>query len=450
MPYQTIKSQKLFAQAQARFAGGVGSGTRSPASGWVPSPVYVDRGEGSHLWDADGNRYVDYLMAGGPLILGHRPKAVIDRVCQVIQERGSMFALAHDLEIEAAMKVCQLLPSVEKVRFDNSGTSAVQRAVRLARAYTGKTKIVRFEGHYHGWSDQMHWSNRPPLEAAGRRNAPRAVPNSNGIPEVLGKTLIVLPWNDIDLLEKTIQARKHEIACVITEPILGNLGGLLPKPGYLKAMRQLTADNDVVLIFDEVLTGFRVAPECAQGKFSLLPDLTTLAKAMAGGFPAAAVGGRAEIMDLISSGEVMYGGTYNSSPIVTSAVIATLSELSQPGVFQKMEKLGVDLANGLVELAQRAGFPACWSGVGSMFQLWFCDESQLPYDYRSAVQVLKSSPYAKFWEGLMKRGVLVQPRQDNLFLLSTTHSEEDIQLTLQVAKETFKEMKALQPPVPGK
>lgn len=450
MPYQTIKSQKLFSQAQVRFAGGVGSGTRSPSSGWVPSPVYVDRGEGSQLWDADGNRYIDYLMGGGPLILGHRPKAVIDAVSQTIQERGSMFALAHDLEIEAAMKVCQLLPSIEKVRFDNSGTSAVLRAVRLARAYTGKTKILRFEGHYHGWSDQMHWSNRPPLEVAGRRNAPRAIPNSNGIPDVLGETLLVLPWNDVDLLEKTILAHKHEIACVITEPILGNLGGLMPKPGYLKAMRQLTAEHDIVLIFDEVLTGFRAALECAQGKYGILPDLTTLAKAMAGGFPAAAVGGRAEIMDLIAAGEVMYGGTYNSNPIVTSAVIATLSELARPGVFQQMDKLGVELAKGLVELAKRAGFPACWSGVGGMFQLWFCDESQVPYDYRSAVPVLKSSPYGKFWEGLMTRGVLVQPRQDNLFLISTAHTEEDVQKTLQVAEETFKEMKAQQTPVGGK
>jgi glutamate-1-semialdehyde 2,1-aminomutase len=438
MAYRTDRSQKLYQQAQKVLAGGVGSGTRSPSSGWVPSPIYIDRGEGSHLWDVDGNEYIDYLMGGGPLILGHRPVSVIQKVCQTLQERGSLFSLAHDLEIEASQKICQLLPSIDILRFDNSGTAAVQRALRLARAFTGKEKIVRFEGHYHGWSDQIHWSNRPPLEAAGRRIAPRAIPNSNGIPEVLGQTLIVLPWNDTELLAKTIRTHKDEIAGVITEPILGNLGGIMPKPGYLEAMRQLTSENEIVLIFDEVLTGFRVALGCAQGMYGIQPDLTTLAKAMAGGFPAAAVGGRKEIMDLIPAGEVMYGGTYNSNPVVTSSVVATLDELVKPGLFEQMTQLGEKLADGLVGLAHKAGLPACWSGVGPMFQLWFCESEQLPWDYRSAVPILKSSPFAKFWEGLMKRGVLVQPRQDNLFLLSSAHTEKDIQETLQAAEGALK------------
>jgi glutamate-1-semialdehyde 2,1-aminomutase len=438
--YSTRKSQELFQLAQKHLAGGVGSGTRAPASGWVPCPVYVDHGEGSHLWDEDNNEYIDYLMGGGPLILGHRPQPVIDRVCQFLQERGSLFALAHDLEIEASKKICEILPSIEKIRFDNSGTSAVQRAVRLARAYTGKTKIIRFEGHYHGWSDQMHWSNHVPLEFAGRRIAPRPIPNSNGIPEVLGETLIVLPWNDVGLLGKTIRAHKDEIACVITEPILGNTGGILPQPGYLQAMRQLTAENEIVLIFDEVLTGFRVALGGAQILYDIQPDLTTLAKAVAAGFPAAVVGGRREIMDLITNGEVMYGGTYNSNPVVTSAVVSALDELCRPGLYERMTALGEKLGNGLVELARRAGFSASWSGVGPMFQLWFCDADRLPRDYREAVPILKSSPFPAFREGLMQRGVLVQPRQDNLFLLSSAHTEQDIELTLQAAEDALKEM----------
>ncbi len=441
MAYQTDRSQQLFKQAQEHFAGGVGSGTRSPGSGWSPSPIYVDRGEEAHLWDADGNEYIDYLVGGGPLILGHRPKPVIDFVCQTLQGRGSMFALAHDLELEAVQKICGLLPSIQKLRFDNSGTAAVQRALRLARAYTGKTKVVRFEGHYHGWSDQIHWSNRPPLEAAGRRNAPRPIPNSNGIPEVLAETLIVLPWNDADLLARTLRAHKDEIAAVITEPILGNTGGIMPLPGYLEAMRQLTRENEIVLIFDEVLTGFRVGLHGAQGLYGITPDLTTLAKAMAGGFPAAAVGGSNEIMDLIPNGEVMYGGTYNSNPVVTSATIATLNELSCPGVFERMNELGERLANGLVELARKSGFPACWSGVGPMFQLWFCEPDRLPRDYREAVPILKSSPFGTFWQGLMSRGVLVQPRQDNLFLLSAAHTPADIDFTLQAAEAALKEMR---------
>lgn len=352
-----------------------------------------------------------------------------------------MFALAHDLEIEAAKKICEAVPSIQKLRFDNSGSSAVQRAIRLARAFTGKTKIVRFEGHYHGWSDQLHWSNRPPLEAAGRRNAPRPIPNSNGIPEILAETLIVLPWNDIDLLTKTLKTKKDEIACVITEPILGNTGGILPQPGYLHAMRQLTKENEIVLIFDEVLTGFRVALGGAQSLFKITPDLTTLAKAMAAGFPAAAVGGRNEIMDLIAQGEIMYGGTYNSNPVVTSSVIATLNELSKPGVYERMNGLGEKLANGLVNLANKVGFPASWTGVGAMFQLWFCDAERLPRDYRETVPILKSSPFSIFWQGLMEEGVLVQPRQDNLFLLSTAHSDTDIEFTLQAAEKVLTKMR---------
>jgi len=442
MDFQTKKSQQMFAQAKQYLAGGVGSGTRAPSSGWTPSPLYADRGEGSILWDVDGNRYVDYLMACGALILGHRPQRVINRVVETIQQRGSIFALAHDLEIEASKRICSALPSIEKVRFDNSGTSAVQRAFRLARAFTGKTKIVRFEGHYHGWSDQIHWSNHAPLEVAGRRIAPRPIPNSNGIPEILSQTLIVLPWNDVDLLAKSIKAHKDEIACVITEPILGNNGGIMPQKGYLEAMRQLTSENEVVLIFDEVLTGFRAAFGGAQSIYQVKPDLTTLAKAMAAGFPAAAIGGKNEIMDLIANGEVMYGGTYNSNPIVTSAVLATMEELSQPGVYLEMNRRGERLANGLVEIAQRAGLPVSWSGVGSMFQLWFCEADRLPKDYRESVALQKSSPFPILWRGLLERGVLVQPKQDNLFLLSTVHTDEDIDYTLQAAEDAMPEVKS--------
>jgi len=435
--FYTNQSQNMFIEAQNFLAGGVGSGTRSPSSGWIPSPLYVDRGEGSILWDVDGNRYVDYLMACGALILGHRPKAVIERVVETLQKRGSIFALAHDLEIEASKKICQAFPSVEKVRFDNSGTDAVQRAIRLSRAYTGKLKIVRFEGHYHGWSDQVHWSNHFPLEIAGQREAPIPIPNSKGIPEILAQTLIVLPWNDVDLLEKTIKKHKDEIACVITEPILGNTGGIMPRKGYLEAMRELTAENEIVLIFDEVLTGFRVAYGGVQNLCNIRPDLTTMAKAMAAGFPAAAVGGKSEIMDLIPKGEVMYGGTYNSNSIVTSAVSATLDELSRSGVYEEMNRRGKKLANGLVEIAHRKGLPASWSGVGTMFQLWFCEADRLPQDYRESVPLQKSSPFPILWQGLLERGVLVQPKQDNLFLMSAAHTDEDIDYSLQEAEDAM-------------
>jgi glutamate-1-semialdehyde 2,1-aminomutase len=441
MDYKTDRSQALFKQAQQHLAGGVGSGTRAPSSGWQPSPIFVQQGSGSHLWDVDGNEYIDYLVGGGPLILGHRPRPVIDAVCDMIQERGSMFALAHDLEGQAAAKVCALLPGMEKLRFDNSGTGAVLRALRLARAFTGKTKVIRFEGHYHGWSDQIHWSNRFALADAGPNEAPIPVPNSGGIPGELASTVIILPWNDVDLLEKTIRAHKDEIAAVITEPILGNTGGIMPRPGYLQVMRRLTAENDIVLIFDEVLSGFRVGLHCAQGLYGIIPDLTTLAKAVAAGFPGAAVGGRADIMDQVADGRVMFGGTYNANPVVSAAVCATTDELVRPGVYETMNSLGEELANGLVDLARKAGFAACWSGVGPMFQLWFCEPDELPVDYRAAIPILARSPFGKFWHGLMRRGVLVQPRQDNLFLLCSVHSKEDIAQTLTAAEASLKDMR---------
>lgn len=441
MAYQTARSQELFEQAQHWLAGGVGADSRSPGNGWRPGPIYVNCGEGARLWDVDGNEYIDYLMARGPLILGHRPRPVIEAVCRTLQEEGSLFALAHELEIEAARRICELVPSIEKVRFDNSGTSVVQRAVRLARAYTGKTKIVRFEGHYHGWSDQLHWGNSLTPEEAKTRQILPPHPRAKGIPGALAETLIILPWNDADLLIQVIEQHKHEIACVITEPIVGNMGGVMPRRDYLKIMREVTALNNVILIFDEVLTGFRVALGGAQQLFDIKPDLTTLAKAMAGGFPAAAVGGRAEIMELVARGEVTYGGTYNSSSMVTSAVVATLTELVRPGFYEGLTATGEKLANGLVAVVRRAGLPASWTGVGPLFQLWFCEEDQLPRSYREARPLSKRSPFQVFWREMISRGVILHPTQEGLFLISAAHTEADIERTLQVAEEAMPSVK---------
>lgn len=435
MSYQTRISQELFAEAQHYHTGGVGSGTRSSRAGWQPCPVFVERGEGSHLLDVDGNEYVDYAMGLGPLILGHRPAPVIEAVVRTIQERGSIFALAHDLETQAAAKICECVPSIESLRFGNSGTEVVNYAIRLARAYTGKEKVIRFEGHYHGWSDLIHWSNRPPLAAAGRRQHPVPLPSSTGIPHCLADTLIVLPWNDVDLLERAIERYRHEIAAVITEPILGNVGGIMPQEGYLQAMRELTAANGVLLIFDEVLTGFRVALGGTQEMVGIMPDLTTLAKAMGGGFSAAVFGGKREIMDLIANGETMHGGTYNSNPIVTSAVLATLNEVSEPGFYERLNSLGEKLAKGIVDIVRRSGLPAMWTGVGAMFQVWFTED--LPRDYREAVPLMEQSPFHTLWRELMARGVLVQPKQDGLWLLSGAHTQADVEQTLQAVEDAM-------------
>ncbi len=432
---RTARSQALFDEASRHLAGGVGSGTRSPRSGWRPVPVFVAEASGSRLTDVDGNVYLDYQMGQGPLILGHRPAPVIEAVTRQLNERGSMWALAHDLEGLAAAAVSARVPSMELLRFGNSGTECVQYALRFARAFTGREKIVRFEGHYHGWSDAIHFSVHPSLDEAGPRDAPATVPSSSGIPAALAETLIVAPWNDVEALERVFAERGEEIAAVITEPILGNAGGVLPRQGYLERMRELTREHGAVLIFDEVLTGHRVGAGGAQGLFGIEPDLTVLAKALGAGFPVAAVGGRREILELVTDGRTMHGGTYNSSPLVCAAVVAATAATGEPGFYETLTARGERLASGLVELAHAAGLEACWSGVGPLCQLWFAPKP--PGDYREAIALAQRSPFPTFFAELLDRGVLVQPPQEGLFLISGAHSDEDVETTLELAAEAM-------------
>ena len=295
----TERSQALFAKAQEHLAGGVGSGTRSPRSGWRPSPIYVDHATGSRVIDVDGNEYIDYQMGQGPLILGHRPPSVLEAVTRTINERGSLFALAHDLEAQAADAVSARMPSMETLRFGNSGSECVAYALRFARAATGRTLVLRFEGCYHGWTDGIHWSAHPALDEAGPAGAPAVVPATTGIPPQIAETLAVAPFNDLAALERMFAERGDEIAAAIIEPIMGNGGGVFPAPGFLERLRELTSRHGSVLIFDEVLTGMRVGPGGAQGLLGVTPDLTVLAKALAAGFPVAAVGGRRDLMEVI-------------------------------------------------------------------------------------------------------------------------------------------------------
>jgi glutamate-1-semialdehyde 2,1-aminomutase len=431
----TARSAKLFEEAARHLAGGVGSGTRSPRSGWLPLPIFVDHAQGAHLTDVDGNVYLDYAMGLGPLILGHRPAAVIEAVTRQITDRGSMFALAHDLEGQAAAAVAERVPSIDLLRFGNSGTECVQYALRFARAFTGREKILRFEGHYHGWSDAIHWSAHPSLEEAGPVDSPTLAPGSSGMPAVIAQTLIVAPWNDVDALERIFKEQGEEIAAVITEPILGNGGAIMPAAGYLERMRALTREFGALLIFDEVLTGFRVGPESAQGMLGLEPDLTVLAKALGAGFPVAVVGGRREIFDLVAEGRTMHGGTYNSNPLVCAAVLAASRETGAPRFYEQLNARGERLALGLVEAAQVAGLEACWSGVGALFQLWFSGEP--PRDHREALGVTAKSPFPTLYAEFLERGVIIQPPQEGLFLISAAHTDEDVDQTLEVAREVM-------------
>jgi glutamate-1-semialdehyde 2,1-aminomutase len=431
----TATSRELFELAGEHLAGGVGSGTRSPRAGWKPHPLFVERASGARVHDVDGNEYLDYQMGQGPLILGHRPPAVIDAVTRTFSERGSMFALCHDLEGQAAAAVAERVPSMELVRFGNSGTEVVAYALRFARAFTDRTIVLRFEGQYHGWSDGIHWSAHPTLEEAGPRERPSVTPSSSGIPPQLSETLIVAPWNDTDALERIFAERGSEIAAAITEPISGNAGGLMPAPGYLERLRELTIEHGALLIFDEVLTGLRVARGGAQELLGVRPDLTTLAKALGAGFPVAAFGGRREIMEMAADGRTMHGGTYNSSPLACAAVIAALHETGKPGFYDDLLWRGRRLADGLVQIAEAHGLSACWTGVGSLFQLWF--GSPPPTDYRSSQRLVQSSPFPTFFAEMLRRKVLLQPPQEGLFLISGAHTDEDVASTLVLAEEAM-------------
>ena len=439
--YVTSTSKQMHERAKRSLAGGVASVARVfPAGPW-PYPIYLESGSGSRIIDVDGNEYIDYNLAHGPLILGHRPLELTDGIVEILRTRGSAFGLGHNLEFEAAEKVVRHVPGIDLLRFTNSGTEAVLAALRFARGYSGRTKVVRFEGHYHGWGDPIHWSHRPALPAAGLPRAPRAVPATAGIPESYGSELVIQPWNDLDVVERTLRTRKHEIGAVITEPVMGNCGGLLPKPGYLEALREITRQHEIVLIFDEVITGFRLGLSGAQGHFGVTPDLTTLAKAIGGGYAVGAVGGRRDIMELVATHQITHAGTYNGNLVQTGAVNTTLDILARPGTYDRLWKLGDRLRTGLTSAAAGLGILAVTTGLGPMLQIWF--QENAPTNYREAASApsFTLGRQELFRQALQRRGVSILPGQFSNWFVSTAHTEEDIDETIARAGDAMAELK---------
>jgi glutamate-1-semialdehyde 2,1-aminomutase len=434
----TAQSARLFAQALEVIASGVNSTARTPGSGWSPYPLFVDHGKGSRIVDADGNEFIDYLLGLGPMLLGHRPESVTKAVVDFITQRGTVFALPVADEIDLARKIIDAVPSVEQVHLANTGTEAVLYAVRLARAYTRRSKIIRFEGMYHGFSDAVYWSKHPPLEKAGPESRPVPVPQGPGLPEGLEDSLIVLQWNDGEVLERMIREHGEEIAALITEPIMCNTGCILPVPGYLKLMRQLTREFGIVLIFDEVITGFRIALGGAQQYYGVVPDLTVMAKGFGGGFPIAALGGKKEIMQLVADGTVSMAGTYSGNGIAVSAANATLDFLMTPGVYQNLFDKSARLMRGIGERLDSAGFDTRVVGMGPLFQVWFT--SSPIHNYRDAVHHARRDRFRVWWEEMMKRGVLFHPDAfENLFV-SFAHSDLDVECTLQAVEDALPEI----------
>jgi glutamate-1-semialdehyde 2,1-aminomutase len=437
--YSTQKSLAMFQEAQKWLAGGVDSVARMfPPT--FDSPIFFDKGKGSHVWDVDGNEYVDYALGYGPLILGHCPTGLSKAVQHAVETRTTTFGIAHDLEYMAAKKIVGHMPSLDRVRFTNTGTEAVMGAIRLARGFSGKDKILRFEGHYHGWSDIIHWNARSPIGAIGMRNAPRRVPATAGMPAAYGDMLIIRPWNDLDILETTLKRHGNEIAAIIGEPMMCNLGATMQKPGYLKGMRELCDKYDVLMIMDEVITAFRVGITGAQGYYDVKPDITTMAKAIGGGYPVGAFGGRADIMDVLAKAQVTHAGTYNGNTIAMAAVNATLGELEQPGVYERLGALGDRLRAGLEQAAKNAGVPAITQGIGPVAQIWFSDKPVV--DYRDGATRASMNMYPVFAKALFSRGVSFNPSQYGVWYISTAHTEKDIDFTVAAAEDAIREMKS--------
>jgi glutamate-1-semialdehyde 2,1-aminomutase len=432
---ESSRSAELFARALEVLPGGVGSSARSVRAGWTPYPPFVASGNGSHITDVDGNEYVDYLMGLGPLLFGHRPPEVTAAVVKAVQDLGTVFGLPYALEAEAARKVVDAVPSVDMVRFASSGSEAVGTAVRLARAITGRTLLLRFEGMYHGWLDTVYWSNHPDPALAGPADHPVAVPAGKGLLPSVADSLVILPWNDPEAITRTMAERGDQIAAIITEPVMLNTGCILPEPGYLQLLRDLATRYGALLIFDEVITGFRFARGGGQEFFDVMPDITTMAKGLGGGFPVAAIGGTHAVMEAIGDGRYSHSGTYNSNVIQMAAVSATMDLLS-PERYVDARALGQTLMDGIDRLAADAGVPVRVVGLGTVFQVWFAGEPIR--NWRDAERLADEELFGRWWREMRSRGVLFHPSQfENLFV-SLAHTATDIDRTLEAAAASLR------------
>jgi glutamate-1-semialdehyde 2,1-aminomutase len=423
-------SSKLWEEANRVLVGGVNSPVRA-FKGVGGDPFFVQSGRGARITDVDGNELIDYVLSWGPLVLGHAHPHVVEAVTNALQ-RGSSFGIPTEAEIRLAERIVKHMPSIEKVRLVNSGTEATMSAVRLARGYTRRDLIVKVEGCYHGHVDSL-------LVKAGSGLATFGTPTSPGIPLAAAQCTLTMPYNDLDAARALFAAHGEQIACLIIEPVVGNAGVLLPAPGYLAGLRDLTRQCGALLIFDEVMTGFRVAIGGAQERYGVKPDLTTLGKVIGGGLPVGAYGGPAKIMDHLSPlGPVYQAGTLSGNPLATAAGLATLDILEQPGVFETIEQALTKLSEGLAAIARETGVPVCQTQAGSMGCLFF-HEGPIA-NYADAEQS-NTERYAQFFHGMLERGVYLAPSQFEACFTSLAHGPAEIDRTLEAARATFKTLK---------
>ena len=429
------KSIELHARSSRSLAGGVSSHHRR---GELPVPLFFDHGKGSRLYDVDGNEFIDYFMGNGAAIFGHSPDFLLDSVRNVLG-RGQMFAGQHDLEIKVAELITEKVPSAEMVRYGSSGTEAVLAAVRIARAYTGRPLIIKFEGHYHGWADPVLYSVAPNVQDAGPYESPLPVPESLGQSPGSAEEVIVLPWNDLEVVSKAIHKHPDEIAAIIMEPVPVNTNSAFPNSGYLEGVRKLCDENGIVLIFDEVITGFRLSVGGAQELLGVTPDLTTLAKAAAGGFPFSAVAGKREVMQPVAEGRVMHAGTASGNLVSLAASETTVNSLSANNgeMIRRMHHVGTLLMDGLRDLARKHEEDVLVQGPAPIFNMAFTPETSLP-DYRSFYEKVDHERYVAFRQKLLEGGI--RGNMHGKWFLSTAHTEQDIEQTLAAADQAFRSL----------
>ena len=417
----TEESQRWFDRAKAVLAGGVSSSARATTTGPLDHPLYITHGRGSRIWDADGNQYVDYLLSYGSSILGHTDPELTDAVGRQL-DLGTMFGTCNTVEVQLAELICRMVPCAELVRFGNSGSEVIQGAVRAARGFTGRTKILKFEGHYHGWVDTLAVSNRPTVEQAGPADAPSSHPHSLGLPAGVVGDVAICPWNRPDVLRRMLAT--GEFAAVIAEPIVANNACIGPADGFLQSVRDACSAHGALLIFDEIVTGFRVAAGGAQELFGVVPDLAVYSKAIGGGLPIAAFAGRRDVMALIGSNVVKHGGTYNANPLCATAALHTLAQLNRAEVRDRLRTAGEAVMEAIRRGAADHGVGVLLNGVGSMFQVIFTDDPTPMANYRDLARA-DAGRYAAFRHVLLQHGVHANSSGLACWFTSAAHTADD-------------------------
>jgi glutamate-1-semialdehyde 2,1-aminomutase len=423
------QSTQAFEEAKKYIPGGVNSPVRAFRSVGM-NPLYIEKGEGSKVWDIDGNEYIDYIMSWGPLMLGHAHPDVIEAI-QKTASKGTSFGAPTELETTMAKLVCEIVPSMDIVRMVNSGTEATMSALRVARGFTGRNKIIKFEGSYHGHADAL-------LIKAGSGVATLGLPDSPGVPANVTANTITVPYNDPDSIRLAFEKFGEDIAAVIVEPIGGNMGVVPPVPGFLETLREVTKQYGSLLIFDEVMTGFRVDRHCAQGLYGITPDLTCLGKVIGGGLPVGAYGGRREIMEQVApAGPIYQAGTLSGNPLAMIAGYTTLSLLGEPGVYESLELKGAQLEQGFLESAREAGIPMTINRVGSMVCPFFTEKQVIDYDTAKTSDLER---FARYFGLMLEQGVSIAPSQFEGMFLSTAHTDADIDRTLEAGRRALKSL----------